>query len=186
MVIDFRIRPPVRGFLDTLMYSAGERRDGFTRTVGFEPSPAAQKQSMDLLLAEMDEAGHPLGRAHAQELQGVVVEGVPVGDPVGAEAHRLGRDQQGHADRACRQLLLPQRDLGRLRARDHRHGQGRPLDLGQGRHGLVRLVYAERHEDIRDAILREKAMKRWKRQWKLRLIRQHNPDRRDLYEELNA
>jgi predicted TIM-barrel fold metal-dependent hydrolase len=57
MVIDFRIRPPVRGFLDTLMYSAGERRDGFTRTVGFEPSPAAQKQSMDLLLAEMDEAG---------------------------------------------------------------------------------------------------------------------------------
>jgi predicted TIM-barrel fold metal-dependent hydrolase len=57
MVIDFRIRPPVRGFLDTLMYSAGERRDGFTRTVGFEPSPAAQKQSMDLLVAEMDEAG---------------------------------------------------------------------------------------------------------------------------------
>jgi predicted TIM-barrel fold metal-dependent hydrolase len=39
------------------MYSAGERRDGFTRTVGFEPSPAAQKQSMALLLSEMDQAG---------------------------------------------------------------------------------------------------------------------------------
>ncbi|HBD38565.1 MAG TPA: amidohydrolase, partial [Cupriavidus sp.] len=57
MIIDFRLRPPVGGFLDTLMYAAGERRDGFTRTVGFEPSPAAQQQSMELLLKEMDEAG---------------------------------------------------------------------------------------------------------------------------------
>lgn len=57
MIVDFRLRPPVGGFLDTLMYSAGERRDGFTRTVGFEPSPAAQKQSMELLLKEMDSAG---------------------------------------------------------------------------------------------------------------------------------
>lgn len=57
MIIDFRLRPPVAGFLNTLMYSAGTRRDGFTRTVGFEPSLAAQQQSMDLLLTEMDEAG---------------------------------------------------------------------------------------------------------------------------------
>ena len=56
MIVDFRLRPPVGGFLDTLMYSAGERRDGFTRTVGFEPSRAAQEQSMDLLLQEMDAA----------------------------------------------------------------------------------------------------------------------------------
>ena len=41
MIIDFRLRPPVGGFLNTLMYSAGARRDGFTRTVGFTPSPAA-------------------------------------------------------------------------------------------------------------------------------------------------
>jgi len=57
MIVDFRLRPPVGGFLDTLMYSAGERRDGFTRTVGFEPSHAAQQQSMELLLQEMDAAG---------------------------------------------------------------------------------------------------------------------------------
>lgn len=56
MIIDFRLRPPVGGFLNTLMYSAGERRDGFTRTVGFEPSKAAQEQSMDLLLQEMEAA----------------------------------------------------------------------------------------------------------------------------------
>lgn len=54
MIIDFRIRPPVAGFRDTLMYSAGERRNGFTRSVGFEPSAAAQEQSMELLLQEMD------------------------------------------------------------------------------------------------------------------------------------
>lgn len=57
MIIDFRLRPPLGGFLNTLMYSAGERRDGFTRTVGFDPSQAAQQQSMDLLLKEMDETG---------------------------------------------------------------------------------------------------------------------------------
>lgn len=57
MVIDFRIRPPLGGFLQTLMYAAGPRRDGFTRTVGFEPSPAAQQQSMALLMGEMDAAG---------------------------------------------------------------------------------------------------------------------------------
>jgi len=39
------------------MYAQGERRDGFTRTVGFEPSPAAQQQSMQMTLEEMDEAG---------------------------------------------------------------------------------------------------------------------------------
>jgi predicted TIM-barrel fold metal-dependent hydrolase len=57
MIIDFRLRPPVAGFLNTLMYNAGERRDGFTRTVGFEPSAAAQKQSMPMLLEEMKQAG---------------------------------------------------------------------------------------------------------------------------------
>jgi len=55
-VIDFRLRPPLGGFLNTLMYQAGERRDGFTRSVGFEPSSAAQQQSMELLLAEMERA----------------------------------------------------------------------------------------------------------------------------------
>lgn len=61
MIIDFRIRPPVGGFRDTLMYTRGERRDGFTRTVGFEPSIAAQQQSMTLLLQEMDQAKVDVG-----------------------------------------------------------------------------------------------------------------------------
>lgn len=89
MIIDFRLRPPVGGFLDTLMYSAGERRDGFTRTVGFEPSPAAQKQSMELLLKEMDQAG--------------VTKGVVVGRLAGTLGSVSNADVQrivtGHPDR---------------------------------------------------------------------------------------
>jgi len=34
------------------------------------------------------------------------------------------------------------------------------------------------------AIAREKAIKEWKRAWKIRLIEEKNPDWRDLYEEL--
>ncbi len=46
------------------------------------------------------------------------------------------------------------------------------------------LVYYEEFQDIRDAITREKALKRWNRSWKLRLIEGMNPNWNDLYEEL--
>lgn len=46
------------------------------------------------------------------------------------------------------------------------------------------LVYYEHTSDIYSAIEREKAIKRWKRQWKINLIRQKNPDWDDLYLEL--
>jgi putative endonuclease len=43
------------------------------------------------------------------------------------------------------------------------------------------LVYFERHDDITSAIHREKAMKKWKRSWKVQLILKDNPDWDDLY-----
>lgn len=61
MIIDFRIRPPFKGFLDTVMYSQPERRDRFTRQLGLEPSAAANEKSCDLLIKEMDEAGIDVG-----------------------------------------------------------------------------------------------------------------------------
>jgi putative endonuclease len=49
---------------------------------------------------------------------------------------------------------------------------------------LHRLVFAEFHETMAGAILREKRIKKWRRAWKLELIESQNPQWRDLYEEL--
>lgn len=46
---------------------------------------------------------------------------------------------------------------------------------------LDRLVYYEIHQDINEAILREKQLKKWNREWKLKLIKQNNPELKDLY-----
>ena len=46
------------------------------------------------------------------------------------------------------------------------------------------LVYYEQHQEINQAILREKQMKKWKRQWKLAAIEKINPQWSDLYNEI--
>ena len=72
-----------------------------------------------------------------------------------------------------------------LAARITAHREGRGSEFCR-KHGLTRLVHVEEYATIDDAIWREKAMKRWKRQWKLRLIRRDNPGWRDLFEIINA
>ena len=49
---------------------------------------------------------------------------------------------------------------------------------------VKRLVWYEQHGDIREAITREKRLKRWKRAWKLALIEDANPQWRDLWDDL--
>ena len=49
------------------------------------------------------------------------------------------------------------------------------------RYGIHMLVLAEWHDNIDSAIAREKALKAWKRAWKIRLIEESNPDWLDLY-----
>ncbi|WP_027230261.1 GIY-YIG nuclease family protein [Phyllobacterium sp. UNC302MFCol5.2] len=51
-------------------------------------------------------------------------------------------------------------------------------------YGCKRLVWYEQHELIVDAIQREKSMKRWYREWKIRLIEGLNPQWDDLYHTL--
>ena len=51
-------------------------------------------------------------------------------------------------------------------------------------HGIKRLVWFESHDDIRDAIQREKRIKKWLRRWKIDLIEQANPLWRDLAVDL--
>ncbi|WP_444857876.1 GIY-YIG nuclease family protein [Sphingosinicella sp.] len=48
------------------------------------------------------------------------------------------------------------------------------------RYGAIRLVHAEFHDRMDEAIAREKQLKRWHRAWKIALIEEHNPDWRDL------
>jgi len=56
-IIDFRVRPPVRGILKTAMYANAPRRDRFTSQLGMQPAPSASKKSMPMLLKEMNKAG---------------------------------------------------------------------------------------------------------------------------------
>jgi len=63
------------------------------------------------------------------------------------------------------------------RAWEHKQGI---TDGFTKRYRLTRLVYAERHETILAAIQREKALKRWPRAWKTRLIVASNPEWADL------
>jgi len=69
------------------------------------------------------------------------------------------------ADLACR---IPQ----------HRAGKGSRYCA---KYNLTRLVLAEPHDMIEDAIRREKAIKEWRREWKIALIERDNPEWRDLF-----
>ena len=48
------------------------------------------------------------------------------------------------------------------------------------KYNIHRLVYYEVHLDVNEAILREKRIKKWNRQWKINLIEQHSPQWLDL------
>jgi putative endonuclease len=50
-------------------------------------------------------------------------------------------------------------------------------------YSINRLVYFESTSDVNEAILREKRLKGWKRQWKIELIEKSNPIWRDLSED---
>ena len=69
------------------------------------------------------------------------------------------------------------------RVLQHRNGEGSAFCR---RYKLTRLVLAEPHDSIDDAIAREKAMKAWKRDWKIDLVEQANPGWIDLWEYMNA
>ena len=67
------------------------------------------------------------------------------------------------------------------RMMQHRDGTGRGF---AARYKVARLVHAEQFERIEEAIAREKAIKKWRRAWKLELIERDNPEWRDLFEHL--
>lgn len=68
------------------------------------------------------------------------------------------------------------------RVHTHRFGRGSKFCA---RYGLKRLVYAEHFDRIDEAIAAEKAIKKWRRAWKIELIERANADWDDLWELLN-
>jgi putative endonuclease len=51
-------------------------------------------------------------------------------------------------------------------------------------HGVTQLVYCEEYASIREARARERLLKRWRRDWKLKLIDEFNPGWRDISADL--
>lgn len=66
-----------------------------------------------------------------------------------------------------------------LLARLHQHRNGL-IEGFTSDYGVKRLVWFETHETMESAILREKRIKKWNRQWKINLIEDANPDWDDL------
>ncbi len=64
--------------------------------------------------------------------------------------------------------------------RVHEHKQ-KLIEGFTKRYNITEVVYFEEHEDIQNAILREKVIKGWRREKKLDLIRKENPEMQDLY-----
>jgi putative endonuclease len=54
------------------------------------------------------------------------------------------------------------------------------------KYGLKLLVYVEQHDEAAAAMMREKAIKKWRRAWKLELIERGNPQWLDLSQEFLA
>ena len=70
-----------------------------------------------------------------------------------------------------------------LRAWQHAEGVGSGFTT---KYGVGRLVWFETHETREAAFRRERQIKKWNRQWKLRLIEEMNPGWHDLTERLSA
>ncbi|MEO8926365.1 MAG: GIY-YIG nuclease family protein [Caulobacteraceae bacterium] len=65
---------------------------------------------------------------------------------------------------------------------EHREGV---LEGFTRKYNVKRLVWYETHATVLEAIAREKAIKRWRRAWKIALIEVDNPLWGDLYEDLS-
>ncbi len=70
----------------------------------------------------------------------------------------------------------------RRRTYEHKHGS---VPGFTKKHYVKRLVYYETHDEIAQAIHREKRLKEWQRSWKIDLIESVNPEWNDLFETLN-
>ncbi|MEA1963121.1 MAG: GIY-YIG nuclease family protein [Patescibacteria group bacterium] len=52
------------------------------------------------------------------------------------------------------------------------------------KYNTSKLIYYEEYQYIKDAIKREKQLKKWNREWKIELIKKDNPTWRDFFTDM--
>ncbi len=70
-----------------------------------------------------------------------------------------------------------------LTKRTHEH-KNHAVESFTEKYNVEILVWYELHDTMEAAISKEKAIKKWNRNWKLRLIEEFNPQWKDLYEDI--
>lgn len=70
-----------------------------------------------------------------------------------------------------------------LRRRTYEHST-HAVEGFTSKHNINALVYYEETPSIEAAILREKRLKHWKREWKVALIEENNPEWKDLGKDI--
>ena len=72
----------------------------------------------------------------------------------------------------------------RLAERIAEHREGQVVGFTK-QYRVTRLDHCEEFNDVNEAIAREKALKKWRRAWKIELIERGNPEWRDLWFDLH-
>jgi putative endonuclease len=72
-----------------------------------------------------------------------------------------------------------------IAARSWQHREGSGSDFAK-RYEVRRLVYTEEYPTIAEAIAREKALKKWRRDWKIELVEAANPEWDNLFDRING
>ncbi len=85
------------------------------------------------------------------------------------------------SNRLCTTLYVGVTADLKNRIAQHKNGIGSTFT---SKYFLTHLVYYEQLFSMNTAIQREKQLKNWRRDWKMNLIREHNPHFVDLYDEL--
>jgi len=52
------------------------------------------------------------------------------------------------------------------------------------KYDVDKLVYYEKHKSLEEAVKRENQVKKWRREWKIKLIEKQNPDWVDLFSDV--
>lgn len=118
MIIDFRLRPATRGFLNMHIFRNQERIASWSGKLGMVPPPSAKQGDMELMLKEMEEGGVTLGVVPGRQAN-AFMGNVPNEDIAAIVAGKIHRRRRDRSDE-------PRQGAGGDRAfRGERAAQGR-------------------------------------------------------------